>query len=493
MKTYRWLSVLIAIILISTACTPGQLPGGETATLPSPQVSITSAPDALTAMNMYLDAFRIEDYTTMYRLLSKVSQDAFSEEEFTKKYKDALNAMSLKSMDMEVLSTLTNPFSAQSAFRVTYHTVLAGDIERDIVTNLTLENGEWRIQWDEGMILPELLGGNRLAMDYRSPSRGNIYDRHGNPIATQADAVALGIIPGQINEDSEATLLNQLSKVTEYTPQQIAALYEYAGADWYIPVGETTAEEAQRLLNANLGGLYITPYSARYYYNGGIAPQTVGYLISISPEELESYLRQGYGGDERVGYSGLEKWGEKFLTGTHGGTLYVVNPEGTIITRLAQSDPKPAASLNLTLDRDLQLNTQKALRGFRGAAVVLERDTGRILAMASSPGFDPNFFEPTNTNNQGLGDLLNNTNQPLVNRATQGQYPLGSVFKVITMASALSSGLYTADKTYECGYHFVELSDRVLDDWTFEYCQNEIAASRIEDPDNPLTPDRCYT
>lgn len=495
MKAYRWFS-LVAILLMLTACSSGNPIFGAaepTSTLPSPHVTITSAPDARTAMNIFLDAFKVEDYATMYGMLSKISKDAITEEDFVAKYKDALNAMSLSSMDVELLSTLTNPSSAQSAFSVTYHTVLAGDLQRDIVTNLTLEDGEWRIQWDEGMILPELLGGNRLAMDNRSPSRGDIYDRNGDPIVSQADAVALGIIPGQINEDTEWQLLSQLSKVTEYTPEQIYALYEFAGADWYIPVGETTADEAQRLLSGNLGGMYLTPYSARYYFNGGVAPQTVGYLISISPDNIDEYLRLGYAGDERVGNAGLEKWGEEYLNGTHGGSLYVVSPEGTIITRLAQSDPKPASSLNLTIDRDLQVNAQNALRGFQGAAVVLERDTGRVLALASSPGFDPNFFEPTNVNNDGLVTLLSDANQPLVNRATQGQYPLGSVFKVITMSSALSSGLYTADTTYECGYDFVELSDRVLHDWTRQHCQDEITASQITDPDNPLTLDSCYT
>ena len=81
----------------------------------------------------------------------------------------------------------------------------------------------------------------------------------------------------------------------------------------------------------------------------------------------------------------------------------------------------------------------------------------------------------------------------MFNRATQGQYPLGSVFKVITMSSALSSGLYTAETTYQCGYDFVELPDRVLHDWTWEHCQNEVEQSRIDDPENPLDIYSCYT
>jgi len=485
-KTYLWFN-LLAVLLILTSCTPGAglNPFSEpeaTVTLPTAQADITSTPDARAAMTIFLEAYKVESYATMYSILSELSQDAISLEDFTTRYKETLNAISLTEIETEILSSLMNPYSAQVAFRVTYKTVLSGDLTRDIVANLTLEGGQWHLQWDEGLIMPELVGGNKLVTDYKIPSRGEIYDRNGAPIVARADAVALGIVPGQINIDTEWDLLNQLSNVTELTPEGIAALYENAAADWYISVGETTADEAQRLLSANLGGLYITPYSARYYFNG-----------SISPEELEGYLRRGYGGDEKIGYAGLEKWGEEYLTGTHGGSLYVVSPEGAIITRLAQSDPGPSSSLYLTIDRDLQTHAQNALRGFRGAAVVLERDTGRVLAMVSSPGFDPNLFEPTNANNDGLSALLSDTNQPLVNRATQGQYPLGSVFKVITFSAALASGLYTSETPYACGYDFVELPDRTLHDWTFEHCQNEIQTSIAIDPENPLTLETCPT
>lgn len=491
-KPYRWFNYL-AILLILVACTPANKPPESTPTLPSAQVSITSAPDVQAAMSTFLEAFKLENYSTMYGMLSKLSQETITQEDFTTRYKEALNSMSLTEIETEILSALTNPFAAQVAYRVTYHTVLAGDLEREIVAQLTLENGQWHIQWDEGLILPELLGGNKLAMDYRIPSRGDIYDRDGDPIVAQADAVALGIVPGQINPKSEGTLLYELYKLTGTNPEEIAESYANAGPDWYIPVGEVTADEGQRILNMNLGGLFATPYQARYYFSGGIAPQAVGYVITIPAEELEEYQRRGYGGYERIGYAGLEKWGEEYLTGTHGGSLYVINPDGQIVTRLAQSDPGPSSSLYLTIDKNLQIHTQNAIKGFSGAIVVLERDTGRVLAMASSPGFDPNLFEPTNVNNQALPELLNDYNQPLVNRATQGQYPLGSVFKVITMASALSSGLYSADTLYECGYDFVELNDRVLHDWTWEHCQNEIQYSYQTDPENALTLDTCRT
>jgi cell division protein FtsI/penicillin-binding protein 2 len=118
--------------------------------------------------------------------------------------------------------------------------------------------------------------------------------------------------------------------------------------------------------------------------------------------------------------------------------------------------------------------------------VVIERDSGRVLALVSSPGYDPNFFVPDNLNTGGRTTILNDTDQPLFNRATQGAYPLGSVFKVITMAAALESGQFTPESTYDCQYDFTELvplGGQILHDWTWDHCQNEM----LRDPEETLS------
>ncbi len=140
-----------------------------------------------------------------------------------------------------------------------------------------------------------------------------------------------------------------------------------------------------------------------------------------APENLDEYRRLGYRGDERVGADGIEAWAEDYLAGKHGGTLYVVNPTtGQIVTKVGESAAKAADSVYLTIDRNLQKNAQDAIKGFTGAVVVLERDTGRVLAMASSPGFDSNMFSPDNPNAGAQYAALNESfSSPLLNRATR--------------------------------------------------------------------------
>jgi penicillin-binding protein 2 len=442
-------------------------------------------------MRSYLEAFKSENYTAMYDMLTQVSREGISAEDFATRHAQALNVMSAGNFDYEILSVLiNNPYAAQVAFRLTYRTALVGDISRDMVARLSLEDGKWKLQWEEGLILPELTGGMRLAMEYQIPARGNIYDANGEAVVNQANAVALGIIPGQMGEES--SVVSELARLCIVDPQKIQDRIDVSGLDWYIPVCEASVEEAERILDILPGGLVYYPYEARFYHQG-LASQAVGYTQFISQENLDEYRRLGYQGTERVGAAGIEAWAEDYLAGQHGGSLYVVNPNsGQIVTRIANSDPQPANSVYLTIDSNLQYYAQQSLTGFRGAIVVLERDTGRVLAMASSPGFDANLFEPQNYNSSLATELLNDPGRPLVNRAAQGQYPLGSVFKIITFSAGLESGLFEPQTTFDCQYEWRGLNDQVRYDWTYEHCQDRLAAGNecnTSDsvPSGPLT------
>jgi penicillin-binding protein 2 len=461
---FRGVLILLVFALGFSACSAGS------SELPTPMVMITSAPSIGNVAQDFLSAWEKEDYDSMYALLSQQSQATISKEDFINFYQNMVNNLTLQSLTAEVMHESTNPGTALIDYRANYQTSLFGEFERDLQMELVLENDQWRVQWENGLILPELKGGNSLALELQVPNRGSIFDRKGEPIVAQTEAYALGIVPGQIGEGQEGRLLSYLSQLTGKTTQAIQASYQNVGGDWYVAVGEASADEVNEIWNnlISLGGILLSPYTSRYYYNGGVAPQAIGYVLSISEENLEEYKRLGYLGDEKVGQAGLEKYAEDALAGKAEASLYVVDPNGQIVTRLNQSDPRPAQNITTTLDKELQLAAQQAIAGFSGAVVVMEVDTGRILAMASSPSIDPNLFDPENRNNEVLNRLLNDGSQRLLNRATQSGYPLGSVFKLITMAAALESDLYTPDSEYYCDYYFTELPGERFKDWTVD-------------------------
>jgi len=476
--------VLVFILLLLSGCSRGAV---ETAIItPSPTTTLspikavtTSVPDANAAARAYLDAWVNEDYAAMYAMLTSISRDAISQEDFETFYRSVATEAALSEVEYEILSSLVlNPLSAQVGYRVTLESVLVGALTRETVMNLSLEAGEWHVQWDDALVMPELAGGNYLGMERYVPSRANIYDRYGSALVAQADATAIGLRPALIEEKQADALFNALTSLTGLSADNIQARYENfpPGSDWYLPLGEVPASEVEKRFEtlSALSGLVLNSYKSRYYFEGGIAPHVIGYVSQIQAGEEEEYLRKGYRIDERIGQAGLEKWGERYLSGKRGGALYLFSPQGQLLTKLAEVDPEPSQAIYTTLDKEFQVAAQQALDGFRGAIVVLERDTGRVLAMVSSPGFDPNAFEPKNYNYYSLiNDIYENPYRPLLNRATQGVYPLGSVFKIITMAAALESGHYSPETTYQCGYTFDELAGVTLFDWTYEHYQQD--------------------
>jgi len=444
-------------------------------TLGSASVNTTGVPDAKTAARAYLDAWTSDDYGSMYAMLTSISRDSISAEDFEKFYRTAANEGAFSRIENDILSSLVmSPTSAQVNYRTVLESELVGELFREMVMNLSLENGQWRVQWDQALLMPELANGNYLSMERFVPSRANIYDRQGHALVAQTDATAVGLRPALTDPTQAQALYNVIQDLTGLRQDEIEALFANIpeGADWYLPLGEVPASEVQEHIAdlSELSGLMLTPYRARYYFDGGIAPHLIGYVSQIQQGQEDEYLRRGYSIDERVGQAGLEKWGEEYLSGRRGGALRVLNPQGEVVTKLAETSPLPSESIYTTLDKDFQLAAQQSMEVFRGAVVVLERDTGRVLAMVSTPGFDPNAFEPLNINYQTLlNEIFASQENPLLNRATQGVYPLGSVFKIITMAAALESGRYTAESTYPCGYHFDELDGVRLNDWTYEY------------------------
>ena len=424
-------------------------------------------PDPQGTAATFLDLWQQGDYAGMYTLLSPLSQDAISLTDFEARYAATARTASLTQVEPHLLSALKNGLTAQVLYEVSLHTAVVGTITRQIEMPLVYTGERWAVSWTDALILPELADGRYLSIDYEVPARANIYDRNGLGLAVQGEAVAVGIQPNLITD--EAAVLAALADLLDLRESAIQAKYANAQPDWYVPIGVASAEEVQaRLADLTaLGGILLNRYTTRFYPSGGVAPQVIGYMSSIAPEQLEAYQARGYTGDERVGQAGLEAWAEEYLAGVRGATLYAMDGSGQIAATLAESQRQPGQAVYTTLDRELQIAAQEALEGFRGAAIIMDPANGEILAMVSTPAYDPNLFDPTNRNSADLEGVLADPGRPLLNRATQGTYPPASVFKIPMLAAALMSGLYTRDSTYTCTGSWNTLGPQAIKyDWT---------------------------
>ena len=477
-QTHSRKLVSFMLLVFAAACNPSSSQGtpDATSTLPPVDVRITSAPSPETAVQSFLDSWEAGDYPVMYTMLDTESRKGITEEEFIRRYQDASNEIALIKLDYNLNPGEKTADNAEVPFKVIMNSSVIGDITREITMKLDLEDGQWRVKWDDGLILPELAGGNYLRMDRATPPRATIYDRNGNLLAAQKEAVAIGVWPGYVDLKEDDGLISLLSLLSNYRYDTISNMISEALPGEYIPLGEVPADQDQRRLEllSTWGAAVASTYSRRLYYGSGIAPHVVGYVSAIQEEELNEYRLKGYGNDERVGRKGLEQWGETTLAGKHGGTLYVFDPAGMPIAEIGSAVSQAGQDIYTTLDREFQQQAQKAMSIYSGAIVVLEKDTGRVLAMVSTPGFDPNAFETDNYNwNSLITEIVNDPDKPQYNRATQGQYPLGSVFKLITIAAGLESGRYKSDTMFDCGYTFEELPGFTRYDWTYEHFQED--------------------
>lgn len=395
----------------------------------------------------FLLAWERNDYGLMYGLLTPTSQASITQEGFTRTYQAVAAEATITGVQAQLRAALQEGEQAHVAFTVTIDTALLSSLDIENEMMLRYESGRWGVVWSPQLIFRQLTFGNLVHLTPRAPARANIYDRNGLGLAVEGKMVTVGVVPGQIKD--EASLLAELSRVLALAPETIQAKYAGSRPDWFVPIADISVEQSQAhyaTLSA-IPGVAFREKTVRVY--NGIAPHAVGYLGAIPAEELSEWQALGYSGDEMVGRSGLERWGEPYLAGKHGGTLSVITPEGNLVAVLKDQPAVASRSVYSTLDREFQRKVEELLGQRPGAAVVMDPRNGQVLAMASYPRFDPNMFVG-GISNEKWQALLNDPGRPLLNRAIQGTYPPGSVFKIVTLAAALEGLGLTRQFTFNC-------------------------------------------
>ena len=397
----------------------------------------------------FLQAWQREDYAAMYSLLTEDAQQETREDLFVATYRQVSKEATLLAVTTRILAAYQPDTEAEVIFAVTFQTALVGNFEIENRMPLRFQGGEWAVSWSPALILPQLGQDTFLRLTKWAPSRGNVYDRNGKGLAVQGEVVEVGVIPGEIQD--EAALLGQLSMLLGETPANLQARYADALPEWYVPLGRISTQTAQAYYDTltSLGGIEMREAWTRAYRPEVISPHVVGVVGPIPGEEVELWRSQGYDGDEFVGQMGLERWGEPYLAGARGGRLEILTSKGDRVAVLAEKPSRESSSLYTTFEREFQEAVQDILGARLGAIAVLEAKTGRVLALATYPLFDPNPFA-TGIGAQEWASMQADHRRPMVNRATQGTYPPGSVFKVVTMAAGMEAGGLAAESSFIC-------------------------------------------
>ena len=292
---------------------------------------------------------------------------------------------------------------------------------------------------------------NRISLVPIPPNRGIIVDRNGTILARNYSAFTLEITPSKV-EDLDA-MIEQLGTLVEILPKdrrRFRKLLEESKSFESLPIRTRLSDEEVARFAAHryrFPGVEVKARLFRQYPLGGIASHALGYINRINKADLEIIEKAeqsaNYKGTEHIGKTGLEKSYEFQLHGETGYEEVEIDAGGRAVRSLSRTAPVSGNNLTLTLDAKLQEITEKAFGDRRGALVAIEPSTGGILALVSTPTFDPNLFvDGIRTEDW---DLLNNSpDRPMVNRALNGAYPPGSTFKPFMALAALETGKRTA-------------------------------------------------
>ena len=273
---------------------------------------------------------------------------------------------------------------------------------------------------------------NRVLMRPVSPPRGLIFDRNGALLADNKPTYNLTIVNERSN--NMEVLLDDLRQLIEITTQDIAQFRKklirrkpYQN----IPLKYNLSERERSILAVNsfrLDGAEVSAKLTRYYPKGPLFAHVIGYVSRINEVENRNIDISLYRGTDSIGKLGIEKYYENVLLGKLGHEHVETNARGRVMRSLSKEDPIPGANLKLYLDANLQNTAQEILKDKRAAFVAIEIKTGGILAMVSTPSYDPNKFV-LGISQEDYSELVTSKNQPLFNRAIRGQYPPGSTIK----------------------------------------------------------------
>jgi penicillin-binding protein 2 len=288
---------------------------------------------------------------------------------------------------------------------------------------------------------------NRIRLMPRSPIRGRLLDRRGKVLASSKLTYSLYIEPRLVSDAEWPALRDRLAHLMQLPADALDRRRERGvGRDGYrtaLAIG-LTPEQVLRFREQNLGlkGASVDADILRHYPHGTLAAHALGYTQPITDNEYKNLAEKGYKIRDRIGRIGVEAAYESHLRGKWGGQMLEVNAMGEVQRYLGNRPSKSGKDLQLTLDLNLQRAAEQALADKRGGAIVaMNPRTGAILAMASRPTFDPNFFSKLITTQKEYDALFLAPNKPLLSRAMNAYDP-GSTWKPVTGMAGMETGKF---------------------------------------------------
>ena len=398
----------------------------------------------------YIACINENKYEEMYNMLTEDSKAKISQDDFISRNKNIYDGIDMTDMQIKISSVEEeNSTTSKISYNQSMNTD-AGKIEFDNTVRLTKNKEKgYLVNWSSSLIFPTLGNNDKVRIKTISAERGSIIDKNSQVLAGQGSVSSVGIVPGKLSDNKEADIekiANLLGTTANSISKSLSA--SWVKDDTFVPL-KKIAMDATDLKNQllQIPGVKITTAKGRTYPLGEAAAQLVGYVQTITAEELEANRGKGYTATSMIGKAGLEKQYEERLKGKDGVEIYIEGEDGTRKTDIARIDVQNGETIKLTIDSKIQTKLYDELKENEGFFVVMQPKTGELLALVSTPSYNPNSFA------LGIGtdewnSIKNNQGNPMLVRYLQSYCP-GSTFKPVTGAIGLTTGSLSAEDTFQ--------------------------------------------
>lgn len=399
-------------------------------------------------LSKYVDLWEDATFTKMYEgYLTESSKEVFGKEEFIdrteKLYKDlGITAVEIDFKAPSEEEAIKKEEVVEYPVQIKMETI-AGPIEFEkkvrMVYEKQEEEGNWYIDWDPSFVLPDLEKVDKVGITKIASKRGEIVDRHGQPLAINGTGIEIGIIPEKFNAEEDAKKLASLLDVSdEYIKNQLSQ--GWVQPDYFVPIKKVALTEDNDYDHLfEISGVTSMKVEMREYPYGEAAAHLIGYIGRITAEELEKQKDSNYKEEDFIGKRGLEQLLEDQLRGTDGISIYIEktahNNEQLI---LAEKPAEDGEEIQLTIDAVKQRETYESMDGEPGSASMVDPKTGEVIALVSSPAFNPNEFV-AGISQKNYTALNEDPHEPLLNRFAAAYAP-GSSIKPLTAAIGMELG-----------------------------------------------------
>ena len=408
----------------------------------------------------YMDHIPKQEYEEMYAMLHIEASGNVSQEDFVTRNSAIYEGIEARNMAVQIIAYDEEQMS------VTYQTAfdtVAGTISFENEALFLKGEDGYKLVWDDSMIFPNLTSADKVRVSTTQAERGEILDRNGRVLAGKGTASSVGIVPGKLENKEEA--IAKIAELLEIAPEVIEKKLsaKWVKDDSFVPIKIIPKVEKielmkykpdQKVLKENerhetlleIPGVMISDVEVREYPLGETAAHLVGYVQSVTAEDLEEHAGEGYTANSVIGKSGMEGLFEKELKGKNGCRVYIVNSEGKEKEELAYILVQDGHNIKLTIDANLQSSLYEQFKEDKSCSIAMNPYSGEILALVSTPSYDNNDFIMGLSSEQWTA-LNEDEDKPMYNRFRQVWCP-GSTFKPIIAAIGLQSGAINPTEDY---------------------------------------------